>query len=313
MKRRRLYTWLCCALIVPGCLMGLPVQAIELAQSQLQHDQNRLRYGLVTQTNGDIASFSADQEYLGDDVDAPLPGQKSPAKAFVLSLLVPGAGQLYAGSRIRPFVYLGVEAAAWGLHAKYHSSGNEKTDDFEAFNQAHWSRSDYATYLTWTYGNSDDTMIDVGTYVEFTHHLPSTNTQQFYEMTGKYDQFAWGWDDARYKDSTLAMFDASNPPPRFIYPDSVPHSSNRDAYETMRDLANKEFNKATKMLMLALANHVVSAFEAFITTKAHNRAVEEDAAGGDKGSFLSKLKVKPSLKSIYSKRDTPYVKVTYKF
>ncbi len=314
MKRRRLFTWLCCGGIpLLGCLFSLPVRAIDLEQSPLQREQNLLRYGLVTQTSGDITSFSVDPAYTGEPDQGSLPGEKSAAKAFVLSLIVPGAGQFYEGARIRPFVYLGVEAAAWGLHGKYHSNGNDRTAEFEAFNRAHWSRDDYKTYLLWTYHDSVDTEIDIGQYEEFTHHLPTTNTQQFYEMTGKYDQFAWGWDDAELNDKTLDSFSVSNPPPRFIDASGVPKSEHRDAYETMRDVANREFNKATKMLMLALANHVVSAFEAFVTTKAHNRAIEEQSSGDSDANFLSSLRFKPSLKSMHSKRDTPWISVTYKF
>ena len=79
------------------------------------------------------------------------------------------------------------------MYAKCHGDGNDITDRYEAFNRTYWHDDRYATYLFWNYGVTDDDLINSA---ETTHHLPDTRTQQYYEMTGKYDQFAWGWDDA---------------------------------------------------------------------------------------------------------------------
>ncbi|MEW5795471.1 MAG: hypothetical protein AB1772_03835, partial [Candidatus Zixiibacteriota bacterium] len=186
----------------------------------------------------------------------------------------------------------------------------DATDAYKAFNHEHWSRDVYEQkYLWWAYGATDDDSI---TAREISHHLPDERTQQYYEMTGKYNQFAWGWDDARrsgldidqfFQDSVLINGGTSG---RILDEATTPRSANRLQYETMRDDANKKYDKGRTMTYLAILNHVVSGFEAFFSAKKHNRE-----QGGS--SVFSDIDVDLSLKSYHSRRDTPYVKLSYKF
>ncbi len=240
---------------------------------------------------------------------AKTPGYKSPGKAFILSMAVPGLGQYYYGSKVKAAAFLGIEATAWILHLNWHNKGQELTDEFQAFNQQHWIQDHYEDYLEDAYGVRDDESIpDSISAPEASHNLPDTRTQQYYEMTGKYDQFAWGWDDATLDSLTHTNYDTSatltfQP---IINAPTLPYSANRFQYEIMRDNANKKLDNADKMIMVALANHVLSAVEAFISTKNKNGRVQKP------GEF-SNWKIKPTLKSYNSRRDTPYLKVTYKF
>ena len=233
------------------------------------------------------------------------PGYKSPGKAFLLSIAVPGLGQYYYGSKVKAAAFLGVEATAWIFNVNWHNQGEELTAEFEQFNRDHWIRDHYEDYLEDAYGVRDDDSVP---NPEASHNLPDTRTQQYYEMTGKYDQFAWGWDDATLNGLMHADFDTSATLtfPRVIDSSTTPYSALRFQYEDMRNNANKKLDNADKMLMVALANHVISAVEAFITTKNKNGQVQKP------GEF-SNWKIKPTLKSYNSKRDTPYLKVTYKF
>lgn len=324
MTLRLLVPWscFCCLLLCSALVTQETLAAIDLAPSQLDLAEVKAHYSLVSVPSGSLPYFAVDEEpavnIAGEDSG---PRLKSPAKAFFLSLVVPGAGQWYYGSRIKPFIFLGAEATAWGLHTSYHSEGEDLTDEFEAFNQEHWIKDRYDSLLVWTYGVNDDEQIDPLTAPEMTHHLPDTRTQQYYEMTGKYDQFSWGWDDATLDGDGFLTYGAENPPPRLFLSDSIPQSPNRFKYETMRNDANNEFDKATRMIYLALTNHLVSAFEAYFMTKFRNNRAEKES-GGKEGTtwgktkerpFWSKLKFKPSLKSMHQKNDTPYLKVTYKF
>lgn len=230
-------------------------------------------------------------------------GYKSPAKAFFLSLAVPGLGQYYYGSKVKSAAFIGVEAAAWIFHINWHNKGEELTDEFEQFNRDHWIQDHYEDYLEIVYGSRDDDSISAQ---EVSHTLPETRTQQYYEMTGKYDQFAWGWDDAILYDSITYQDWGTSPPPAITGPSYAPYSSRRVAYEIMRDESNKKLDNANKMLMVAVANHVVAAVEAFISAKSINRSFK-------KAGEFSNWKIKPTLKSYNNKRDTPYLKVTYKF
>lgn len=239
---------------------------------------------------------------------------KSPGKAFALSLILPGAGQLYNGSKVKAAAFLSIEATAWIFQFKWRADGNRLTRDFEAFQEAHWSEDRYGDYLYWAYEDSlggryrDDDSISA---TELSHHLPDTKTQQFYEMTGKYDQFAWGWDDATLDGYNLQYYvDAHNVP--VAVGSTVPISANRVQYETMRYNANKKFSNARKMIMLALGNRLVSALEAFISAKKSQSKGTSSGTGIGNPEF-SHWKVQGKLKSVYARYDTPYLKVTYGF
>lgn len=234
---------------------------------------------------------------------------KSPGKAFALSMLVPGLGQYYNGSKIKAVTFLNIEAISWFLQFKWHSDGKRLTGDFETFQETHWSEPRYSEYLLNVYGYLDD---DSVVATEVSHHLPDTRTQQYYEMTGKYDQFVWGWDDATLNGHGYDFYhDPANGFDTAIAP-NVPVSVNRLTYEKMRYDANKKFSNARKMIMVALGNRLVSALEAFISAKRSQSKKPSSGEAGGKREF-SHWKFQGKLRSVYARYDTPYLKVTYGF
>jgi hypothetical protein len=158
-------------------------------------------------------------------------GRKNPAVGILLSAVVPGAGEIYSGSWIKGAV-------------QFENKGKDWEDIFHAYADEHWNEE---TWISWKTQLGEDPY-------EGTHTLPSTKTQQYYEMIGKYDQFMEGWDDWVQGGPSL-----------------TPH---RDHYETLRDNSNKELIKASYCAMIALANHVISAFDASWSVRRHNRKIE---------------------------------------
>lgn len=230
-------------------------------------------------------------------------GRKSPGKAFALSLLVPGLGQYYNGSRIKPFVFLGVEVTAWAMYFKWHGDYEDITTSFENFQRAHWSRESYADYLQAAYGVRDD---DSAIAVEVSHHLPDTETGQYFEMTGKYNQFAWGWDDATRDGLGLNDW-LSNPDIAIVDQAHTPISARREAYLQMRKDANDKYDQAERMIIVSIVNHLISGFEAYIGAKRHNKQV----GGGD--SEFSSIGLEASVRSLSLPNDTPYLTATVRF
>lgn len=126
-------------------------------------------------------------------------------------------------------------------------------------------------------------------------------------MTGKYNQFAWGWDDATRDGKNLTDYFIAFPNQlRVVNDATAPISAHRFTYEGMRADANKKYDKARTFTYVAIFNHVVSAFEAMFSAKRHN------SRGGEDSEFSS-VDVKVSVKSYHARRDTPYVKLSYKF
>ena len=308
--RRTAFNTIIVAVLALAC--AAKCGAIELDNSFFEADRQQLKYQYATTvlaapTTGQalLTTFQDEDFGPGDE------NQKSPFKAFLLSAAVPGLGQYYYGSRVKPFVFLGAEVAVWGLYAKWHGNGRDLESQYEAFNNEHWLPASYADYLEAAYGVRDDDLIDA---TEVTHHLPSEQIQQYFEMTGKYDQFAWGWDDARREGLDLEDYVSTYGTSELAITtdERAPSSANRVTYEDMRDDSNRKFDHATKMIMASIANRLISAFEAYFTTKALNSNSHKKAGARSQQEF-GEFKFKASLKSYHTKRDTPYLKVTYKF
>lgn len=291
-------------LVVALFIVVSQTTAVELNQSILDRAQQSLHYSTVL-ANQDRVSYQDAQYQYSDNDQAKSSGSKSPAKAFIFSMILPGAGQYYAGSKIKPVAYLGIEVASWAFYSKWQSDGNTMTDDFEQFSRDHWSEADYTQFIEWTYGESDDEAI---TASEMSHHLPDTRTQQYYEMTGKYNQFAWGWDDADLYGRTLQTYNISDPPPRVVSDSLTPVSANRDAYEQMRKDADDRYNRATRMIYVSMVNHLVSAFEAFIMVKKQNGKRESSLT-----SLLERTDMRASLRTLNAEYDTPFMTLSYNF
>lgn len=291
-----------------GCLLliaAASANAKPSEQNSFDQELQKIKYSYALALSDGKVSLYEQAEFDSDDNSSrnvSKSGYKSPSKAFLLSLALPGLGQYYYGSRIKPVAFLGVEAFAWLMRSKWNSQGTDLTAEFEQFNRDHWSQTVYEEYLFTVYGVMDDDSVN---QQEASHHLPDTRTQQYYEMTGKYDQFSWGWDDAKLNGLTYANWDSTFPT-AVVGGTTVPNSARRLLYETMRNDANKKFDKANKMLMMVFANHLISAVEAFLSTKKRNESNSFDPE-------FSRLKVETNIKSTYGWRDTPYLSVGYKF
>jgi len=221
---------------------------------------------------------------------------KSVGKAFAYSLLIPGMGQFYNGSKVKGVIFMGIELLGWVAWANYRSSGNTRTDEYEAFADAHWHDQPYWDSLLVHRGIEkwkDDEV--------FAHHLPwkinengdtvADHNYEYYENVGKYDQFVWGWNDLR-------QIDLINPG----QPESAFASERRGEYVIMREDANKDYDRARAAGIVLIANHVVSALEAAFSAKRFNKRAQQ----------ASKFNVRVKMATIEDKPG-PWVNIAYRF
>jgi hypothetical protein len=229
---------------------------------------------------------------LGQQPESPegmtvIPGMKKPGRALMYSAFVPGTGELYVGAEKRGIAFLAVEAAAWTWYLTQHSSGKDKEDEFRGFADTNWK--EYA-YLEW-YGHWEDWYDarrgdnDPDFENIFTHQLPSQKDDDYYEMIGKYDQFSYGWlgnpndylpGDYAPNDSLLGYaFDKTTY--HICRGEDATATVNRDKYASMRDDANRLLRRATWGISAALFNHVISAVDAALAAKSHNKALLQEA------------------------------------
>lgn len=198
---------------------------------------------------------------------------KSPRRAFLLSAVLPGAGEFYAGAPKRAIGFFGVEALALGAYFTWKGKGDDIEQEFRNVANANW---DPVAYLEWR------TSTRASRYSSITHALPCSSfvagggevkstlkgcgdrqTQQYYELLGKYNQFIAGWDDVVRTDS--------NSPVQPTDIDSVESfsSQKRFKYEDRRNDSNVYLKRASNVLGLILVNHALSAIDAARAARLH--------------------------------------------
>lgn len=212
-----------------------------------------------------ISSLVDEDEFA---VDYP---SRSPFLAAGLSLVIPGAGEVYSQAYWRAILFAGLEAGLWYFTVSYNKKGDDQTDLFQRYADDNWSVVDYAEWLNkfaktfkggdqavtitinpdknlppwervdWVAMNKTESVIP-----EFSHRLPPYGDQQYYEMIGKYQQYNHGWNDA---DPTTAVY-YTNVSPNFYF------------YANMRGDANRYYDHASTFAALIVVNHVLSAIDA---------------------------------------------------
>lgn len=210
-------------LLIPGGIIAQDVKSvkdIEAVKAEF-YSQYFLGQALLTEATGPEIVIQTDAA-----------GKKSAAKAAILSLVIPGAGQFYAGNKIRAAAFLFADIALLYGRRQYRNDGDEITNEFRAYADQYWSREDYGA---WYSQQPDDVK------AAFAHHLPDTNTQQYYEMIGKYHQFLAGWPDSEGQPQDSDM---------------------RHLYMGRQDESNKKYKRADLLTQLMVLNRVISAFEA---------------------------------------------------
>ncbi|MBI3788772.1 MAG: hypothetical protein HY276_11025 [Ignavibacteriales bacterium] len=218
--------------------------------------------------------------------------KKSPLLAGLFSAAVPGAGEFYTQSYWRAGGFLAAEVALWVVYAAYTSKGNDQTDLFQNYADDHWSVVRYAEWIQqyagqlnpdadcsglvtgngsqppwervdWARLNSCEDVIAKKPGNGFTHRLPRRPEQQYYELIGKYPQFAGGWDDG----TTITPADivASKVSLRFL------------DYAAMRGKANDFYNIASTSASVLVANHILSALDAAWSATQFNHQLKLEA------------------------------------
>ena len=199
--------------------------------------------------------------------------KKSPWLGALFSLVIPGGGEFYAESYLKAGIFVAVEAAVITTAIVYNNKGNNQTNLFQDYANEHWSAVRYATWLKDVYAPSQGVTCDIdldrvahGDYSQLhqcedqfsnlSHNLASYGDQQYYEMIGKYDQFAAGWDDFSMTQIT-----------------TTPISKEFRDYSGMRGKANDYYAVASTAVIGIYLNHFLSAVDAYWSTTIYNTEV----------------------------------------
>ena len=200
--------------------------------------------------------------------------RKSPLLGGLMSLIIPGAGEIYAEEYWKAGVFVAVEAIAITVAVIYDKKGDNKTAEFENFANQNWSSERYAQ---WTLDNLQylNASLDRNNYTVFvdgmvnwqelnrlerdigngySHSLAPFGDQQYYEMIGKYPQFSHGWSDSNPNETDYHILS-----PYF------------KSYSIMRGDANDLYNVASTAVIAIYVNHFLSALDAAWSTANYNK------------------------------------------
>ncbi|MEJ2542731.1 MAG: hypothetical protein P8Y99_01555 [Calditrichaceae bacterium] len=224
--------------------------------------------------------------------------------AALMSAAIPGLGEVYAKSYWRAAIFFALDAVLLTSYFVYDGKGEDEDKTMKAFGDLHWSERKYWSKVydlalsaqVWEdpvlemdpdnpriisedeFQNTDVLKdlrsLENATEIGYTHTLPTTQTQQYYEMIYKYlHQFGVGWDDI-----TKLTIDEEDPEyAAWIFYDSHANlgrvTPNIKKYRAMRNQSNDYYQTATTMLNLMLLNHVLSAFDAALAVKQFNKKI----------------------------------------
>ena len=119
----------------------------ELTMDKYFNAESIMRQGDDLEINKDIYEF----------------GTKSPFKAFMFSLAVPGAGEFYTGKKYRAVGFLTADVLFWTGYFIYRGKGNGAENDYQAYADKHY---DWQNYQTW-WGQLPDSLQEI-----FSHRMP---------------------------------------------------------------------------------------------------------------------------------------------
>ncbi len=206
--------------------------------------------------------------------------KKSPFLAGVMSAVIPGSGEVYAGSYWLAALFAAVEGGLWYYNIDQNGKGDDQTAVYRSYADGHWSVVKYAEWLNanakdfpggenavqiaidpneslppWERVDWDAMHTTEMAIPQFSHKLPPHGDQQYYELIGKYNQYSYGWDDKLDGDYW-------NISENFAY------------YSGERGKANDFYNTADTMLNLIILNHVLSAIDAAWAAARFNKFVD---------------------------------------
>jgi hypothetical protein len=168
----------------------------------------------------------------------------SKTKAMVLSLLLPGAGQYYAGAKGRAEVFIGWELITWAGVYTFHTYGGWKKDDYIRYAQIHAgidpAGKDDSFYKNLTFYENREDYNSAGRIIE--------PTAPYYPPGPSY---YWQWD----------------------------RQSSQDEFHSIRNASKSAFRKATFMIGVAVFNRIVSSIDALRTVKSMAGRVRDEVPG----------------------------------
>ncbi len=227
------------------------------------------------------AMLAADDDAQSDSIHADI---NFPARPMLMSLAIPGLGQLYNKSPWwKTALFASIEIGGIYAWSALNSKAEDKRLEYEQFADDHWSLAEWVRTSGFLNAELFPEGVDtVNNIYTSTHHLtivdngifyssselytsPLTDDMRilrdrdFYENIGKYDQFVGGWDDA-YDGNDQLWWETEKEVEDST--EIILMTDNKDNYLDMRFDHNQLLKYAGFTVSAIMFNHVVSAIEA---------------------------------------------------
>lgn len=241
------------------------------------------------------------------------PVRSKPGLALLSSAIVPGTGQAANNKWLRAGAYLAAEAIFFTVHLTRLNDAKQQERQYEQFANNNWSVVTYAKWLVNYYeqNNLSNSAIDelrnqvmglsasYNTDIDwnvvdiellrmverntpfiypdrsgnnFSHVMPDYGSQQYYELISKYYQYGPGWRDFGSNQNGGSLDN-----PYKLNWDGTDMPFNFFRGSSLAERFNDNYRLAGNMLSLIVLNHIVSAFDAFLTVKIKNNRINAEA------------------------------------
>ncbi len=237
--------------------------------------------------------------------------RNNPGFAFLSSGILPGSAQAANGKWIRAGIYALTEAATIAYYFNRNATAKRQERDYERYADRNWSVLAYAQWLvdysqehhltngyeelanhiagqSPDFSNTRNDWFKVSLpllqkverntpYVledrrmsNFSHNLPDYGSQQYYELISKYWQFQSGWQDIFLNPLLNPNF------PFFKWDGSDASAMFYEGRDRASDF-NDNYRLANNLLSLIIVNHIISAFDGYMTVKLNNSRLQASA------------------------------------
>jgi hypothetical protein len=172
--------------------------------------------------------------------------RKNPWQALGQSLLIPGLGQRYVGSNLKAGIFIAAEVGFWSALISFRHRGDWYEDDYRLLAEANAGAD-----LT----DKDDRYFDVLGFYE--------SREEYNKLGGVYNR-----DQQYYPDNQFYFWKWDS-------------EESRERYRDLKNRSKSFYRDAEFALGLIVANHVISAVDAYFGAKRHNRQVQSGFWGVD--------------------------------
>jgi len=173
------------------------------------------------------------------DISPTTESKKSVMLAVIASLLVPGMGELYAGSFETGKYYLIAEGGLWLTYSGFRLHSNWLLQDAQTFASQHADAN---------FGNKDDQYsVNIGNFNTTAEYNDVKNRNREYDLVYQpaRPEYQWNWDT----------------------------DANRLQFKNMRIHSSEVKNNSKFVIGAIVVNHLLSAFSAGKKTAAYNRSL----------------------------------------